>query len=119
MGKPKHMKFLHRIICGNTFWQYILNKLLLVNHLTTYTISDILWVCIKRRKSLQSSIVPDACTNGILVTLKKNQRFALNAIALIGKNPVRKSKREWSRAIGTSQWLWITINSVDFWENRG
>jgi len=115
MEKPKHMKFLNRIICGNTH-----SNIFLIRHLTTHIYNDILVIChIKRKKSSQSSIVPDACTNGILVTLKKNQRFALNAIALIGKNPVKKSKREWSRAIGTSQWLWIAINSVDFWENRG
>ncbi len=108
-------KFVGKNVCNK-----IINKLLLVNHLTTHIYNDILVIChIKRKKSSQSSIVPDACTNGILVTLKKNQRFALNAIALIGKNPVKKSKREWSRAIGTSQWLWIAINSVDFGENRG
>ena len=100
--------------------KYILDNLFIMRYLTTYIYNDILAIChIKRRKRLQSLIVPDAGTNGILVTLKKNQRFALNAIALIGKNPVKKSKREWSRAIGTSQWLWIAINSVVFWENRG
>ncbi len=78
----------------NTYRQYIFNKLLLVNHLTTLICNDILAIChIKRRKSLQSSIVPDACTNGILVTLKKNRRFVQVATALIGKNLVRAHKK--------------------------
>ncbi len=98
-----------------TYWQYIFNILFILKYLTTYMITDILVIChIKRRKSLQSSIAPGACTNGILVTLKKNQRFVQVATVPIGKNPVRKSKREWSRAIGFSQWLWAAVNSVEF-----
>jgi hypothetical protein len=70
-----------------------------MRYLTTYIICNILRVCIKRRKKLRCSIVLDADMNGFPAILTKNLMYALtlNVIAHIGKNPVRKSKRGWSK----------------------
>ena len=79
-------------------------------------ISDILSVCIEKRKKCGYSIVFDVGMSGFPVTPKKSRVSALiqSVTVLIGKNPVRKSKREWSRSIGFSQWLWVAVNSVEF-----
>jgi len=70
--------------------------------LTTYIWYDILGVCIKRRKKLQCSVVPDAIMSGFPVILIKNHECVpiLNATAHIGKNPVIESKRGWSKEQG-------------------
>ena len=67
-----------------------MSNILLANYLTTHIYSDILEVCIKRRKKSQYSVVPDVVMNGFLVILTKNHECVpiLNATALTGKNPV-------------------------------
>ena len=57
--------------------------------LTTYIYSDILQVCIRKRKRCGNFIAPDVAINGFPVTLIKNLMYApiLNATAPIGKNP--------------------------------
>jgi len=73
--------------------KYILDNLFIMRYLTTYIYNDILAIChIKRRKRLQSLIVPDAGTNGILVTLKKNQRFVQVATAHTGRNRGKETR---------------------------
>jgi hypothetical protein len=59
---------------------------------------DILVICIKKKERLLCSIVPDAVMSGFPVILTKNHECVpiLSAIALIGRNPVRESKRRWS-----------------------
>ena len=67
--------------------------------MTTYIYSDILSACTKRSRKLQCSIVPDVVMSGFPVILTKNLTYALtlNVIAHIGKNPVKASKRGWSK----------------------
>ena len=58
-----------------------------MRYLTTYIYNDILVIChTKKRKRSPYSVVPDAGTNGLLVILKKNQRFAQAVIVHTGKS---------------------------------
>ena len=93
MEKPKHMKFLSRIICGNTH-----SNIFLIRHLTTHIYNDILVIChTKKRKRSLHSIVPDAGINGFPAILKKSQQLVQVATVHTGKNPVRGSKRGLSK----------------------
>ena len=72
------------------------SNIFLIKYLTTYINSDILEVCINRRRMYGYFTVCDVDMNGFLVTPIRNHVCAptRNVTALIGKNPVRRSKRE-------------------------
>ena len=78
-----------------------LSNILLRIYLTTYIYRDILhMICIKKRKGYGYFTVSGVGMSGFPVILTGNHVSApiRNVIALIGKNPVRPSKRKWSRA---------------------
>lgn len=71
-----------------------------MTYLTTYIYHDILhMICIDKRKKYGYFAVSDVGMNGFHVTITKSHVSApiQNVTALIGKNPVRVSKRGWSR----------------------
>jgi hypothetical protein len=66
-----------------------------MRYLTTYIAYGILTICIKKKERLQCFGVHDAVMSGFPAIPGKNRKCVPipNATALIGKNPVRVSKR--------------------------
>ena len=70
-------------------------NIFLIKYLTQHTVDDILEACTRNRRRSRYSTVLAVVMNGFHVTLIKSRRYVQNAIARIGRNLVRASKRRW------------------------
>ncbi len=91
----------HNIVCVNTYWQYIIDKLFVMRYLTPYIYNDILGIChTKKQNRSQCSIAIGVGIVGNNATLIKNQLRAQSVKVPIGTsrghelNQQKKSHKE-------------------------
>lgn len=99
-----------------------LTNIFLVNYLTTYILRDILTLlCIKKKRKYGYSVVQDVDTSGFHAIPIENHEYAqiLNAIAPIGKNRARVSKRKLFKVNKLKQWLSIVVDRLEIMGDGG